>query len=331
MLTKKNTPHMDVTVKIVLSLSILIFLINPHQAQSNSIQALNPISHWTCDEASGVRYDSTASNNDLTDNNTVTSATGLLGNACDFEKSNNEYLSITDASQTGLDLGSANDFTWSVWSNIESSIPTGEEYGFFFKWVGGTNNRTTYWFLDYSGSSYRIGLNQSTLGTTANYSSYSGNISTINSSTWYHYVFTYERTSQVFKFWRNGQWVNTQYTGQSSLYNSSAPVQIGSGFDGLQDEITVFNTALSTSTILSLYNNGTPLQYEEPILDAPDLNATWSMYPLQTATCSQLGSTTSCVYDYATSTDLTTTDFLNLTLFFLIGLGLAVFLIKKLT
>jgi len=93
----------------------------------------------------------------------------------------------------------------------------------------------------------------------------------------------------------------------------------------------VFNTALSTSTIVTLYNSGTPLQYEEPILDAPDLNATWSMYPLQTATCSQSGSTTSCVYDYATSTDLTTTDFLNLTLFFLIGLGLAVFLIKKLT
>jgi len=77
------------------------------------------VSHWSCDEASGVRYDSNTTNsNDLTDNNTVLAATGLLSNACDFESSSSEYLSITDVAQIGLDFSTA--FTIAYWVNFES-------------------------------------------------------------------------------------------------------------------------------------------------------------------------------------------------------------------
>ena len=49
----------------------------------------NLIAFWQLEEASGVRYDSEGSNN-LTDNNTVTSATGVVGDAAQFTRSNSE-------------------------------------------------------------------------------------------------------------------------------------------------------------------------------------------------------------------------------------------------
>ncbi len=50
------------------------------------------VAHWPLDETSGTRADSVGSN-DLTDNNTVLSATGMFGNAADFEATSNEWLS----------------------------------------------------------------------------------------------------------------------------------------------------------------------------------------------------------------------------------------------
>lgn len=71
------------------------------------------VSWWELDEVSGVRYDSHGSN-DLTDNNTVGSATAVAGamngNAASFVSANNEYL---NSSAISLDLSSG--WTVSLW------------------------------------------------------------------------------------------------------------------------------------------------------------------------------------------------------------------------
>src|SRR3990167_1322919 len=67
------------------------------------------VSYWTLDEAGGVRYDSVvASANDLTDNNTVGSATGKNNLAANFVAANGESLSSTAGA---LALGDTN---WTV-------------------------------------------------------------------------------------------------------------------------------------------------------------------------------------------------------------------------
>jgi hypothetical protein len=80
---------------------------------------------WNFEETSGTRYDETANNNDLTDNNTVGYGTGKIGNAADFENTssgdNDETLSIVRASQTGLVI--TGDLSISVWVKPES-FPT---------------------------------------------------------------------------------------------------------------------------------------------------------------------------------------------------------------
>ena len=73
---------------------------------------------WKLNEESGTRYDETTNDNDLTDNATVLYGTGKIGNAADFELATSEYLSITDAAQTGLDI--TGEITIACWIKPES-------------------------------------------------------------------------------------------------------------------------------------------------------------------------------------------------------------------
>jgi len=79
------------------------------------------VSFWPLDEASGTRTDAHGSN-DLTDNNTVTQAIGLQGNAAEFVAANSEYLSIADASQSGLDL---DECSIALWFYMATAVPSG--------------------------------------------------------------------------------------------------------------------------------------------------------------------------------------------------------------
>ena len=67
-------------------------IIRPYATVASSTLSTGLLAFWKMAETSGTRYDETANNEDLTDNNTVSYATGKVGNAADFEASNNEYL-----------------------------------------------------------------------------------------------------------------------------------------------------------------------------------------------------------------------------------------------
>ncbi len=58
--------------------------------------------HWPLDETSGTRYDVSGRDNDLTDNNTVGYATGVISRAADLERNDTESLSIAHSLQQGL-------------------------------------------------------------------------------------------------------------------------------------------------------------------------------------------------------------------------------------
>lgn len=66
-------------------------------------------------EVSGTRNDSTANGNNLTDNNTVANGTGKVGTSADFERSNSEFLSKTDAAS----ISTTGDFVIRGWLKLE--------------------------------------------------------------------------------------------------------------------------------------------------------------------------------------------------------------------
>jgi len=244
---------------------ILPFL--PNLSSAAYISDYTPTSHWSCDETSGVRYDSNTTNsNDLTDNNTVSYAAGLLSNACDFESSNSEYLSITDASQQNLDYNSS--FTISVWLKPESLPSNDVAMGLFDKYVVDSAGYIAY-LENYSGYFTDIGYSNGSINWRRHtYSLSSGN--------WYHYVFVIvpSATGTDTKVYVNGTAQSQSYTSgtQTSISNGNADFKIGHSpakhnaasvvfYDGLMDEISLFPTALSSGDVTTLYNSGTPLAY----------------------------------------------------------------------
>jgi hypothetical protein len=79
---------------------------------------VNYVGVWHLNESSGSRADSTSSNNDLTEQNTVVSVPGRMAGCIDLEESNSERLYITDAAQTGLDI--TGNMTMQAWVKPES-------------------------------------------------------------------------------------------------------------------------------------------------------------------------------------------------------------------
>jgi len=242
--------------KNIVILFLLTLLTPQALALSASISDFNPTSHWTCDETSGIRYDSNTTNsNDLTDNNTVGYATGKLGNACDFETSNSEYLSITDADQIGL---GASTFTYSLWVNMES---TATHPDFFSR--GETGSRTD--DLEYYGGVFYYGSYSD-----ASHLVDAGNFSksfTLSLGTWYHIVIVRDVAGNNCDMYINGSDQSINCTTLSNVYDTAGIIRIGKSawgsayFDGLMDEISWFPTALTAGNVTTLYNSGTPLPY----------------------------------------------------------------------
>jgi len=103
-------------IRLTINLLLILNLLCP-QAHAGDIT--NLISAWLLNESSGTRFDETSNNNDLTDNNTVGFNASCEFDGCgDFEDTNTEFLSITDASQTGLDI--TGDMTICGFANFES-------------------------------------------------------------------------------------------------------------------------------------------------------------------------------------------------------------------
>lgn len=80
----------------------------------------NLIAFWRLEEASGTRNDSKGTNH-LTDNNTVTQATGKVGFGAQFTIANSEYLSIAD----NADVSTGDiDFTFACWVYLDAKATT---------------------------------------------------------------------------------------------------------------------------------------------------------------------------------------------------------------
>lgn len=93
-------------------------------ASSGSTLLSNLVAYWTLDEASGTRFDSTASDQDLAPTNNVNSGTGLISNAIVMPNpvTSADWLWIADNST--MSVGDI-DFTFTTWiwfTNLPSAL-----------------------------------------------------------------------------------------------------------------------------------------------------------------------------------------------------------------
>lgn len=198
--------------------------------------------YWNLSEANGTRADSSGNGNTLTDNNTVESNSNDYWNtgesSADFELGFTEYLSITDASQTGLDI--VGSYTFSAWIKVESAAT---QY-LLGKWS--------------SNSGYAIGVFSSgelfILQETLNSFSVIG---AINAGKWYHVAFVYDTTANTISFYRDGN-LNKTNVFTTDPTNNATAFSLGQRgdnagyYDGLIKDAAIWNVVLTPLQIKSL-------------------------------------------------------------------------------
>jgi len=202
------------------------------------------VGHWTMDDdaANTTVVDSSGYGNDGTarQNTSVLSTTGKSGSALTFNGSS-DYINC--GNDSSLDL--TDNFTIAAWIKPTS-----------FSWLGGIVGK----YHTYPANSYWLRL-----GSVYPYNKVSfggktilNSSSTLNANQWYFIVAMSD--SGIGKIYING---NLDASSAVSISSSSDPVCIGADyldapryFDGVIDNVMIFNKVLSQAEIDTLYNGG---------------------------------------------------------------------------
>ncbi|MDZ4405030.1 LamG-like jellyroll fold domain-containing protein [Prosthecobacter sp.] len=203
------------------------------------VQKSGIVSYWPLDEASGTRADGVGSNH-LSSVNTVSNGTGVVGNAADFEADSSQYLSITDAAQSGLDI--TQNLTAIAWVKPESSSA--------LTFVDKTGNDEGYSLNTSAGSAYFLETNGATVISTT----------LASAGSWQHVVGVWDGA-------RKSIWVDSRM--ENSSVQTAGPNNtttdfflgrhnsIGSRYwDGLLDEVVVAKRSFRDEEVKAIYLRG---------------------------------------------------------------------------
>lgn len=220
-------------------------------------QSASIVSRWILDESSGNRADIVGSNT-LIDTNTVGSSTGAVlggtdfGTSADFIRTNTEYLSITNGSQSGLNITAG--LTISAFVNLDD---TSNDHAIAGKWQETSNQRQ--YLAHFSTNDGKWQFAVSSNGTAVKTLS-----STTSAATGFKLLTFVYRPSTEMEIYINGvSDSNTTASVPASIFSGSGSFAVGvqsdttSNFelmDGKMNDTIVWNTALSDAEVLSLYN-----------------------------------------------------------------------------
>lgn len=228
-----------------------------------SLGVSNLVSYWTLDEASGTRIDSRGSRN-LSDNNTVTSATGVQSNGAVFDNANDEYLSYLVPEGDDLYFDDNASFSISLWVKFTTVSGTIWVFG-----MDGTGSTSGLYTLYSTGARLTFAMQDAS----------STDIKTvavdsdIEDDTWYMVTCAYDSTAGVIKIKLNdGDYVTTAYSGGVRTPDSYPNLfTVGKNgiqyFDGSIDEFSIWNKVLDDDETAVIYNNGGGIT-------APSINGT---------------------------------------------------------
>ncbi len=227
------------------------------QATQNSKLTNGLVGLWSFDgpDISGTTaYDRSGNGNNGTLTNGPTVAIGKVGQALQFDGTN-DIVAISDSAS--LEPG-ASDWTISLWSYVNDISRYNQVMG---KWTATGEDQRTYAFVYDTGSNGKMYLVTSNNGTSAKVTYSDGGA--IVQQTWQHVVVVKSGTEVT--FYVNGVAVGDDGTAvDSTMYSSTSGTYLGNyevtsnayNFGGKLDDVRIYNRALSTSEIQMLYNMG---------------------------------------------------------------------------
>lgn len=215
--------------------------------------------YWSLDEASDgsapvARLDSTAYNNDLSDNNTTPSAAGKIGNAAAFTAANQEYLYIADNASLSM---SDHDFMVCGWVYLTTKATNQHILN---KWVAATANRE--YALYYDQATDRFRFIATTDGITS-VSAYADAFGSPSINTWYFFsAYHNSETNFIYISINNGAANSGAISG--GIFNGNSNFVIGALIGSIYgsarvDEVGVWKRLLTSAEQISLYNTGAGL------------------------------------------------------------------------
>lgn len=210
------------------------------------------VAYWKLNEVSGTRADSVGANT-LADNNTVTSATGVVGSAASFASANSESLSIDD--NAALSLADGPDASIAFWLKL-TTVATARLVS---KWDNTAGD------LEYSVLvvTDKVRFAVSGDGTAAPSVEWG---STLSAATWYHVCAWHDSVADIIAISvNNGTPVTLAHT--AGIFNSTSVFTLGalSGggqhLNGALDELGIWKKVLTPAERDALYNSGAGLTY----------------------------------------------------------------------
>lgn len=246
------------------------------------------VAYWKLEEASGTRNDAVGTNH-LTDNNTVTQATGKVGNAAKFTVANSEFLSIAD--NTVVSTGDI-DFTIAGWFYLDSKTDyrgllgkdngVQQDYGIYYDLAF---DRLIFYVFD-NASNYAE-VRASALGSPA-------------TGTWYFIVAWHDSVANTINIQINNGTVNST-SHSAGVKDSTAPFWIGRDgatyMDGRIDAVGFWKRILTTAEKTILYNQGDGLAHPFTLnqVNVYDLRPHNLSYELDKASYATTGATVQTV------------------------------------
>ena len=218
------------------------------------VNAMLPIAHWKLDDGVGPTAVDSIGGHDGTLVSTPPWVTGIIGGALDFDGTN-DYVDVGtfDVSGSGL--------TTMGWFNADS-LPATTDPRIVSK-ASSTAEADAWWQLSIltSASNANIRLRTKAGGTTSTLIDSSTNL---NPGQWYFAVGTYNAATGQMKLYLDGTEVASQLhpAGGAIDTNPTVPVAIGANgtaeqfFDGVLDDVRVYNRALNATEIADLYAEG---------------------------------------------------------------------------
>lgn len=221
--------------------------------ESALLDSLN--GYWKFDEASGTAVvDATGTQNGTT--NATAAATGKLNLARDFDSATD----VVNIAYNANTVPSGADFTVAMWFKIDSLPSVMAQNNYLFQQNIGASPWSAHWLYVSSADDKLHASTRNTDETT--YSVLSTDALSVD--TWYHVVFVNRGNGQTLQMYVNGTDVSASagtFTG--TLIESASTTCFGNSYsgaasylDGIIDSPGIWNRALTSGEVTTLYNAG---------------------------------------------------------------------------